>query len=126
MKLIAQKNLFLTINKISVDEKNKIAEDLKNKNFCFEHALTDLDSWIAFYYMFGRFTGAEKFTNIPNVTIPIFLQRGMPLSPLDLYKKFRATDAKGHVLLRGVAVLNIYFEGNSNLSKSALREYFKN
>ena len=97
MKLIAQKNLFLTINKSSVDEKNKIAEDLKNKNFYFEHALTDLDSWIAFYYMFGRFTGAEKFTNIPNVTIPIFLQRGMPLSPLDLYKKFRATDAKGHV-----------------------------
>ena len=30
---IAQKNLFLTINKISVDEKNKIAEDLKNKTF---------------------------------------------------------------------------------------------
>ena len=30
---IAHKNLFLTINKISVDEKNKIAEDLKNKTF---------------------------------------------------------------------------------------------
>ena len=30
---IAQKNLYLTIQKISVDEKNKITEDLTNKNF---------------------------------------------------------------------------------------------
>ena len=69
---IAQKNLYLTIQKISVNEKNKITEDLKNKIFWYEHALTDLDSWIVFYYMFGRFPGAEKFTNLPNVNKPIF------------------------------------------------------
>ena len=59
----------MTIQKISVDEKNKITEGLKNKNFWYEHALTDFDSWIA--YMFGRFPGADKFTNVPNVNKPI-------------------------------------------------------
>ena len=116
----------MTIQKISVDEKNKITEDLINKNFWYEHALTDLDSWIAFYYMFGRFPGAEKFTNAPNVNKPIFLQTEMPLSPLHLYKKVCATDAKGLVSLHGLATLNIYFGGNSDISKIAFGEYFKN
>ena len=118
--------LYLTIQKISVDEKKKITEDLKNKNFWYEHALTDLDSWIASYYMFGRFPGAEKFTNVPNVNKPIFFLTAMPLSPLDLYKKFRATDAKGLVSLHGLAALNIYFGGNSDISKIALGKHFKN
>ena len=74
----------MTIQKISVDKKNKIIEDLTNKNLWYEHALTDLDSWIAFYYMFGRFPGAEKFTNAPNVNKPIFLQTEMLLSPLEI------------------------------------------
>ena len=123
---IAQKNLYLTVQKISVDEKNKITEDLTNKNFWYKHALIDLDSWIAFYYMFGRFPGAEKFTNVPNVNKQTFLQTEMPLSLLDLYKKFRATDAKGLVSLHGLAALNIHFGGNSDISKIALGEYFKN
>ena len=76
--------------------------------------------------MFGRFQGAEKFTNVPNVNKPIFLKTEMPLSPLDLYKKFRATDAKGLVSLHDLAALNIYFGGNSDISKIALGEYFKN
>ena len=50
----------------------------------------------------------------------------MPLSPLDLYKKFRATDAKGIVSLHGLAALNTYFGGNGDISKTALREYFDN
>ena len=75
--------------------------------------------------MFGRFPGADKFTNIPNVNKPIFLQTEMPLSPFNLYKKFPATDAKGLVSLHGLAALNIYFSGNSDISKIALGEYFK-
>ena len=76
--------------------------------------------------MFGRFPGAEKFTNVAKVNIPIFLQREMPLSSLDLYKKLRATDAKGLVSIHGFAALNICFGGNSDASKIALGEYFKN
>ena len=46
---IASTNFNLTINKISVDQQNQIKEDLLSKNFWWEHALTNLDSWIAFY-----------------------------------------------------------------------------
>ena len=49
----------------------------------------------------------------------------MPLSPLDLYKKFCATDPKGLISLHGLAALNIYFGGNSDISKIALSEYLK-
>ena len=52
---IASTNFSLTINKISVDKQNQIKEDLLSKNFWWEHALTDLDSWIAFYYDFEDF-----------------------------------------------------------------------
>ena len=52
---IASTNFSLTINKISVDKQSQIKEDLLSKNFWWEHALTDLDSWIAFYYDFEDF-----------------------------------------------------------------------
>ena len=50
----------------------------------------------------------------------------MPLSPSDLYKKFKGTDVKGLVSLHSLAVLNIYFGGNQDVSKVAISEYFKN
>ena len=59
------------ILKLSVDKK-KIKEDLKSKKFWWKDCLTDLDSWIAFYYQYGRFPGSEKFANIPQVDKPIF------------------------------------------------------
>ena len=84
---IASTNFNLTINKIPVDEQNQIKEDLLSKNFWWEHALTNLDSCIAFYYDFGRFPGSDIFTNVPNVNVPSYLQAEMPLSPLHLFKK---------------------------------------
>ena len=38
------------------------------------------------------FPGLDKFTNVPNVNVPNYLQAEMPLSPSDLYKKFKDTD----------------------------------
>ena len=88
---IAQSNFNLTINKISVDEQNQIKEYLLSKNYWWENALTNLDSWIAFYYELRRFPGSDNFTNVPNVNVPSFLQAKMPLSPLHLFKKFKRT-----------------------------------
>ena len=50
----------------------------------------------------------------------------MPLSPLHLFKKFKGTDAKGLVLLHGLAALNIYFGGSQDASQIAVGEYLKN
>ena len=43
---IIEKNLYLTIKKFSVDEKEKIQKDFQNKYFAGEDSLTNLDSWI--------------------------------------------------------------------------------
>ena len=71
---INQRNFNLTIRRISVDEQNRIKEDLLSKHYWWEHTLTDLDSWITFYYHFGRFTGSDNFTNVPHVNLPSYLK----------------------------------------------------
>ena len=92
------RNFYSTILKLSVDEKKKeIKEDLISKHFWWKDRLTDLDSWIAFYYQYGRFPGSEKLNSVPQVDKPIFLRTETFLSPPDLYKKFAGTDAKGLV-----------------------------
>ena len=87
--------------------------------------MKDLDSWIAFYYHFGRFPGSENLTNVSHANMPGFLKTELPLSPLHLYKKFTETDAKGLVSLHGLAALNIYFGGNQHASQTAFSEFLK-
>ena len=88
--------------------------------------MKQLDSWIAFYYHFGRFPGPANWTNVRHVNMPIFLKTEMPLLPLHLYKKFVGTDAKGFVSLHGLAALNIYLGGNPQASQTAFSEFLKN
>ena len=88
--------------------------------------MKELDSWIAFYYHFGRFPGSGHFTNVPHVNMPGFLKTEMPLSPLHLYKAFAETDAKGLVSLHGLAALNIYFDGSQHASKTTFSEFLTN
>ena len=76
------------MSKISVDKQKKIKEDLLSKNYWWKDSMKQLDSWIGFYYHFGRFPGSPNWTNVPHVNMPIFLKTEMPLSPLHLYKKF--------------------------------------
>ena len=69
---IIEKNLYLTIKKISVNGNEKIQEDFQKKYFAGEDSLTNLDSWIEFYYQFGRFPRSEHFTNVPMLKCTIF------------------------------------------------------
>ena len=50
----------------------------------------------------------------------------MPISSVDLYKKFAGTDAKARVSIHALAALNINFGGNKYTSQAALWEYLKN
>ena len=50
----------------------------------------------------------------------------MPISPVDLYKKFAAADAKALVSLHALAALNIHFGRNKYISQAALSEYLNN
>ena len=50
----------------------------------------------------------------------------MPISPVDLYKKFAGTDAKALVSIHALAALNIHFGRNKYTSQTALAEYLNN
>ena len=50
----------------------------------------------------------------------------MPISPVNLYKKFAGTDAKTLVSIHALAALNIHFGGNKYISQAAIGEYLQN
>ena len=60
------------MSKISNDERDQLQEDFLSKNFWRKNVVVQLDSWLAFYYKYGRFPGSQKFVSIPQVNIPIF------------------------------------------------------
>ena len=47
---VIEKNLFSTMSKISIDEREELKEDFLSKNFWGENVVVQLDSWLAFYY----------------------------------------------------------------------------
>ena len=85
-----------------------------------------MDCWISFYIQHGRFTGSQKPISIPEVNLPYFLKTDIPISPVDLYKKFAGTDAKALVSIHALAALNINFGRNKCTSQAALPEYLNN
>ena len=97
------------MNKLSVDESDQIKDDFLRENFWWEGVVPELDSWVAFYFKHGRFPGSEKLISIPKVSLPFFLKTDMPISPVDLYKKFSGTDPKGLVSIHALVALNILF-----------------
>ena len=81
---IVERNFFLTMQQLSVDEKAEIKDDFLRENFLWEDASSQLDTWIAFYFKFGGFPGAQKLVSIPKVNLPYFLKTDMPISSVDL------------------------------------------
>ena len=63
---------------------------------------------------------------LPQADIPDFVKTETPLSPIDLYKKFKATDAKALASIQVIAALNIHLGGDRNISKKALTEFLCN
>ena len=86
-----------------------------------------LQNWIVgFYFQHGRFPGSQKLILIRKVNIPYFLKTDLPISLVDLYKKFAGTDAKALVSIHALVALNIRFGGNKYTSQAALAEYLNN
>ena len=109
-----------------LDEHGTIKDDLLRENFWGENVVTELDSWIAFYFKHGRFPASQELIAIPHVKTPPFLKTNIPISPIDLYKKFAGTDAKVLVSIQGLAALNIYLGGNKFPFQHAMYEYLNN
>ena len=114
---IVERNFHSTMQQLSVNEQNDINNDFIGENVWWEDVLLQLDSWIAFYFKFGRF---------PKVNLPYFLKTDLPISSVDLYKKFAGTDAKAVVSIHALAALYIHFGGNKYISQTAIGESLKN
>ena len=121
-----KRNFYLTMQQISKDEKDEITDDLLRQNFWWEDVHLQLDSWIAFYFKFGRFPGSQKLISIPKVNLLRFLRTDMPILAVDLYQKFAGTDAKALASIHALAALNIHLGGNKYTSQIALGEYLNN
>ena len=63
---------------------------------------------------------------LPQADIPDFVKTEMLLPPIELYKKFKATEAKALVSMQAIVVLNIHLGGDRDISKKALTEYLHN
>ena len=114
------------MQQLSIDEQTEINDDFLRENFWSEDAFSQLDTQIAFYFKFGRFPGSQKLVSIPKVNLPYFLKTDMPISPVDLYKKFAGTDAKALASIHALAALNIHFGGNKYISPTTIGEYLQN
>ena len=122
---IIQRNFYSTMQQLSVDEQSEIRDDFLRENFWWEDITSQLDSWVSFYFKFGRFPGFQNLVSIPKVDLPYLLKTDMPISSVDLYKKFAGTDAKALVSIHALAALNIHFGGNKYISQTAIGEYLQ-
>ena len=78
-----------------------------------------------FHFVNGRFptTGVHMF--IPRADLPMEVN-GEELNIKKLYEKFRTTDSHALVCSQFLAVLNIFFGGDPELSRRFLTEFFQN
>ena len=105
-----EKKLYLTVENLS-EEFAEIKDHSNKENFWAKHVVYELDFWIAFFFSKGRFPGSQKLIMLPQGNIPDFVKTETPLSPIDLYKKFKATDAKALASIQAIATLNIHLGG---------------
>ena len=114
------------MQQISKDEKDEIIDDFLRQNFWWEDVHLQLDSCIAFYVKFGRFSGSQKLISIPKVDLSRFFRTDMPILSVDLYQIFTGTDAKALTSIHALAALNIHLGENKYSSQIALGEYLNN
>ena len=117
----------VSINNLPADEMMEINKDLKRENYWANFQTVDLlDCWSDFFFVKGRFPDSQDLIMVPQAEIPKFVRTQTALSPIDLYQKFKATDAKALVSIQALAALNMHLGVNSIVSKNALTEFLHN
>ena len=79
-----------------------------------------------FYYISGRFP-IKLIITAPDGKVPDFIKTKSPdqeISPLRLYEMFRGT--KSHVFTQFLCTLNIFLDGDHQISKDAMTEFYHN
>ena len=105
---------------------NEIINDLHTENYLPDDFDNFLDCWCEFYFHKGRFPGSQELIMVPQAQIPPFIKLQTPLSPIDLYQKFKPTDARALVSIQALAALNIHLGGDKTISKNELSGFLHN
>ena len=63
-----------TIEKLPVEEKEKIKEDFERENFSAENLIQGLDHWASFFFDKGRFPGSQELVTFHNLKFQILLE----------------------------------------------------
>ena len=116
-------NLTFMLDNLPDDEFKEIINDLHTENYLSDNFDNFLDCWFEFYFHKGRFPGSEDLIMVPQSQIQPLVKKQTPLSPIDLYQNFAATDARALVSIQALAALNIHLGGDETISKNALNEF---
>ena len=56
---VIERNFYSTMQKLSVEVRDKINKDFLRENFWAENVVSNLDCWFAFYFQHGKFPGSQ-------------------------------------------------------------------
>ena len=115
-----EQNLYLTVENLSAGEFSEIKDNFNRESFWAKHVVHELDCWITFFLSNVRFPGSQKLIMLSQYDIPDFVKTETPLPPIDLYNKFKETDAKALASIQAIAALNTHLGGDRDVSKKAL------
>ena len=105
----------------------EINKELLRENYWANIETVDLlDCWSDFFFAKIGFRGSQELIMVPQAEIPKIVRTQTALSPIDLYQKFKAADAKALVSIQALAALNIHLGGNRIVSKNTLTEFLHN
>ena len=120
------------INQTSDHFIEKMEEDLANHRIYFDklkkiESQTDFIMIFSnFYFKTGRFPGFFELINVPPGDNPDFIEKNDRISPFEINEKFSNTDCYGIALVQFLAALNVFLEGDKNLSKNVMSEFLHN
>ena len=109
-------NLTFMLDNLPDDEFKEIINDLHIENYLPDDFDNFLDCWRGFYFHKGRFPGSQELVMVLQAQIPPFIKAQTPLSPIDLYENFKATNARALVSIQALALLNIQLGGDKTIS----------
>ena len=124
-------NLSDALRNLPPNELDEIDKDLRSNYFFIDFDNKNnqdeiMSAYSYFYHALSRFPGKLDLIIIPKPDTPAFTKTGDEISPNQLYKKFRITDAKGLVSVQVLAALNIHLGSDIELSRKAMTEFLHN
>ena len=121
-----EKNHIEMLEKMPFDFFKDIENDLRRELYVEEDFLK-LDTWISFYYRFGRFPGEQELTILPQSEKPKTINPlSTEFSPLELYKEFGKRSSKNIVSFQAIVALYLHHGGSALTAKRAMEEWKNN